>query len=177
MGAISLPPFLQWPAASAATVRGGEEAVLPAPSSRLQWAASIERGRMGQAVILVLRTAASDGGRQLWSDRWPDAYEPALRVIPDWRHGGFPLVALTLRYGAGAQEAVLLAQGGTGSPRRVAERLASVIEWRQDARGRTLLVAFGRNGSALVPECFDWNGRALATVGCRASSVAGPSER
>ena len=177
LGTILLSPFFRWCAASAATIREGREVVLPDASGRRRWAAWVERGRMGRTVALVLRTAAPEGGRQLWSDRWPDAYEPALRVISDWRHGGRPLVALTMRYGAGAQEAVLVADGGTGSPRRVAERLASAIEWRQDARGCTVLVAFGRDGSALVPECLSWDGHALMTIGCQASSLlAAPSE-
>lgn len=173
--AISLLPFFRWRAASAATIGEGEEVLLPDFSGRLHWVAWTERGRMGRIVILVLRTAAPDGGRQLWNDRWLDGYQPALRVIPDWRHGGLPLVALTLRAGAGAQEAVLLAHGGTGSPRRMAERLASAIEWRQDTRGRTVLVAFGRDGSALMPECFGWDSHALVAVPCGASLITEPS--
>lgn len=177
LGAIPLAPLLGWRAAEAATIRDGEEVVLPDPSRRLRWVAWAERGRMGRSVTLVLRKAARDGERLLWSGLWRDAYDPALRAIPDWRSGGVPLVALTLRYGAGAQEAVLLAQRGAEPPRRVAERLDTVIEWRQDAAGRTVLVAFGRDGSALRPGCFGWDGRALVAVPCGARPISEPSGR
>jgi len=149
------------------TIQEGETVTLPAGSSgRLQWAAWAERGRLGRIVVLALRVPDRAGGRQVWSTFRQDAYAPALRAVPDWRSRGRPLVALTLNYGAAAQEALLFVADGAGSVRQVAARLASAVEWRTDARGGTVLVAYGRDGSAVVPECLGWDGGGLVPVAC-----------
>lgn len=153
--------------AAAATIVEGGKITLPAdPSGCRSWVAWVERGRLGRSVVLTLREAGQSGGRQLWEDDWRDAYKAALRIVPDWRRDGRPLLALTLRYGAAAQEVVLSAPDGAHPPRRVAERPASAMEWRVDAQGGTLLAALDRNGSALPPTCLRWNGDALMPTPC-----------
>lgn len=150
--------------AGGATVPDGPEVTLPADlSGRLRWIARAFRGRTGQTVSLNLR---GPGRGTSWSATWPDAYEPALRTIPDWLYRGHPLVALTLRHGAAAQSVVLLAPDRAHPPRRVAERLASAVAWRVDARGGTVLDLLGRDGSAVVSACHGWNGTALRPVPC-----------
>lgn len=92
-------PLLAFPrGAPAAAIADGEEVTLPAdPLGRLRWTARAERSRLGRSVVLALRGPGRTGGKWLWSRSWRDAYEPTLRAIPDWRHRGLGLVALTLR--------------------------------------------------------------------------------
>ncbi|WP_338665328.1 hypothetical protein VQH23_09165 [Pararoseomonas sp. SCSIO 73927] len=164
LAAIALA--LAAPRATGATIREGRTATLPAPSGRLEWAAWTERGRSGRAVILALRVPGRAGGRPVWSTAWRDAYAPALRAVPGWRSRGRPLVALTLSYGAAAQEVLLFAAEGAGPPRQVAAHLASAIEWRAGPPGGTVLVAYERDASDAVPRCRNWNGSALVPVVC-----------
>jgi len=132
----------------------------------LRWTVRMVRDGEEPSVVLSLRGNGAEG-RERWSARWPGAYDPVLLAPADWHRDGRPVAALTLYHGAAAASVVLLSLDGAQRPQRLAEQLASAMDWAMDAQGRTVLVAQQREGSALRPECLGWNGLALAVRSCR----------
>jgi hypothetical protein len=125
----------------------------------LHWAAWGE-GKAGSQTVRLALVNSLYGGRALWAMSWPDAYGPGLRPTPEWSFAGHPLLALTMQFGAAAEQIDLYGLDAKNQPVRLAEELGAAIGWSVDATGNLVLIVYSMPASTLVPACFGWNSSA-----------------
>jgi hypothetical protein len=126
------------------------------PDGQRRWGAWAE-GRKGETRVHLGLFARQPGSATLqWSQSWKDAYDPSLRSAPEWRYRGQPVLALTLRFGAAAQQVDLFGLDADQPPQLLAEKDAAAIGWIVSADGRLLLALYDANPTALTPGCFGW---------------------
>jgi hypothetical protein len=137
------------------------------PAGALRWAAWGEGTAGAQMVRLALLNHGAAGGA-LWAMSWPDAYDPGIQPTPEWRFAGHPVLALTMQFGAAAEQIDLFGLDSENHPVRLAEKLAAAIGWSVNASGDLVMIVYSLPASALVPACFGWNSSAnlLMPVGC-----------
>ena len=134
----------------------------------LRWAAWQLGAPPSQSVRLAFYDATHAPARPLWSVGWPDAYNPLVQAT-GWTHAGRPVLALTMQFGAAAQQVDLYGLDAASHPVRMAEMLGAAVGWVVHP-DRTVLIVYQTPVSALVPHCFDWQDRTgqLAEVKCPA---------
>ena len=113
-----------------------------------------------QAVHLALYRRA----KAAWSTAWPDAYGPRLRLMPEWRHGGQPVLAVTLQFGAAAEQLDLFGLDAKGQPVRLAEKLGAAVGWAAGTDGTPLVILYDAAAGALKPSCYSWKDELTAAV-------------
>jgi hypothetical protein len=126
-------------------------------SGSMRWAAWGEGPAGSQTVRLALLDTAATSTTALWAMAWPDAYGAALRPTPEWQFAGHQLMAITMQFGAAAEQVDLYGLGAKNQPVRLAEKLGAAISWAVDSSGDLILIIYSTPESALVPACFGWN--------------------
>jgi hypothetical protein len=127
------------------------------PSGTLRWAAWGDGPAGSQTVRLALLDPAPSSTMALWATAWPDAYGAALRPTPEWQFAGHQLMAITMQFGAAAEQIDLYGLDARNQPVRLAEKLGAAIGWAVDSSGDLVLIVYSMPDSALVPACFGWN--------------------
>jgi hypothetical protein len=126
-------------------------------SGSLRWAAWGEGPAGSQTVRLALLDTAGTTTTALWATAWPDAYGAALRPTPEWQFAGHQLMAITMQFGAAAEQIDIYGLDEKNQPVRLAEKLGAAIGWAADSSGDLILIVYSMPDSALVPACFGWN--------------------
>lgn len=126
----------------------------------LRWAAWGARQAGRSTTRLALRDAGAGRAKALWSAAWADAYEPELRLVPQWTYVGRPLLALTMRFGAAARQINLYGIDAGNYPVPVVENLGAEIGWTIAPTGGRFFIVYT---TPIVPTFFAWEA-ASATV-------------
>lgn len=126
-------------------------------------------GGQGEAVRLGLWENGSGTAKQLWSQDWPDAFSPEMRVLPEWRYGDAPVLALVTRYGAAAAQVDIFGLDGQNRPVHMGAQTGAEIAWGVSPAGHLALSVYQASPTRLKPECFGWrsNPAGLVAESCR----------
>ena len=132
----------------------------------LRWAAWSNATGASRWVRLALFNMRKSPAEAVWSQTWPDAYDPRLVAMTPWVHAGHPVYALTLRFGAEAEQVDLIGLDADGKPAHLAEKLGAGIGFIL-ASEKAAVVIYQTPQVALVPTCFNWrDGSELAATPC-----------
>ena len=133
----------------------------------LRWAAWSERTASSGSVRLALFDARKAPAAIVWSQAWADTYDPQLVLVAPWDHAGHPIYALTLRFGAEAQQVDLVSLDAAGKPAILAEKLGAAVGLVLETE-KAAVIVYQTPKAALVPSCFEWRDAAgnLAEVPC-----------
>ncbi len=126
-------------------------------SGSLRWAAWGDGPAGSQTVRLALLDAAGTRTAALWATAWPNAYGAGLRPTPEWQFAGHQVMAITMQFGAAAEQIDVYGLDTKNQPVRLAEKLGAAIGWAVDSSGDLILIVYSMPDSALVPACFGWN--------------------
>ena len=133
----------------------------------LHWAAWLDQIASSRSVHLALFDGGKTPAQAVWSRAWADAYDPQFIQVAPWSHAGLPVYALTLRFGAEAQQVDLVGLDAAGKPALLAEKLGAAIGLVLEAE-KAVVIVYQTPKVALVPSCFEWRDVAalLAEVPC-----------
>ncbi len=133
----------------------------------LRWAAWSERTASSGSVRLALFDARKTPAETVWSQAWADAYDPQFVVVAPWGHAGHPVYALTLRFGAEAQQVDLVSLDAAGKPSILVEKLGAAVGLVLEAE-KAAVIVYQTPKAALVPSCFEWRDAAgkFAEIPC-----------
>ncbi|MDR2154654.1 MAG: hypothetical protein LBE78_06475 [Burkholderiaceae bacterium] len=101
-------------------------------------------------------------GHKSWSRTWAGgAYAPALRSLPQWRYAGAAVLALTVQFGAAAEEVHLFGLA-KGRPVELFSELADTVGWifaPGDLNDELVLLLYNTHpdSTTQVPSCYRWN--------------------
>ena len=166
-GALAADIDISGASAARAASAGPLTIVEAGDRTALRWAAWSDRTASSGSVSLALFNTRKMPGESVWALAWADAYDPQLVLVPPWGHAGHPVYALTLRFGAEAQQVDLISLDATGKPATLAEKLGAAVGLVLEAE-RAAVIVYQTPKTALVPSCFEWRDAAgkLAEIPC-----------
>lgn len=123
---------------------------------RLRWATWGKRSKHGVSIVLVLLGNTQNGSLVLWSREYRDSYEPHITRLTSWRYGQHPILALTYRYGALAEQVVLYGIDINNRPIKLDEKLGEEIDWGINSKGEGLMIVFFKPDDHMVKHCYRW---------------------
>jgi hypothetical protein len=97
-----------------------------------------------------------DAQRRVWSNDWPDAYDPQIRRPARWVYNGHPIVAVMMQFGAAAEQVDLFGLGPGERPVLLAEKLAATLDWAEAKGAAELQLQDASAGTLSAPHCFAW---------------------
>jgi hypothetical protein len=121
----------------------------------LRWAAWSDRTASSGSVRLVLFDSRKTPAEPVWAKAWPDAYDPQFVQVAPWAHAGHPVYALTMHFGAEAQQVDLIGLDAAGKPVILSEKLGAAIGLVLEAE-KAAVIVYQTPKVALVPDCFEW---------------------
>ncbi|PZN71649.1 MAG: hypothetical protein DM484_25870 [Candidatus Methylumidiphilus alinenensis] len=121
-----------------------------------RWAAWSESSENGPSVKLALLNHKTKNVDIKWYSDKQDAYGPVITRVVNWRHGQHPILVLTYRQGAEAQQVELYGLDEKNRPLLLDKRLGEQIEWRIGIQGETVLSIYSKPYGHLVPVCYGW---------------------
>ncbi|MGY5957112.1 Lipoprotein [Kosakonia sp. BK9b] len=132
-----------------------------------RWVAWEEGTIDARSSHLALYEKNTNGNIQpVWSTAWPDAWAPSLLMLQEWRWHDRPLLAVTLQFGAAAEQVDIYGLDEKQRPQRLAEKTAATIGWKISASGQRLLVLYEAKPTVLKATCYGWQENTLAVQSC-----------
>lgn len=117
-----------------------------------RWVVWSESGKQTKSVkLLVTGKKLATTPRTI-----PDAYEPNVRQVEQWQMGSHPILALTYRLGAAAQQLELIGLNNRNQAVLIDEKMGEQIEWRINGNGELLLSVYTKPEGRLLPTCYRW---------------------
>ena len=105
----------------------------------------------------VTLALVSPDKQAVWSEKWASAYTPTLRPLPEWQHANSAMLAVTMQFGAMAEEVSLFGLTA-GKPVKLTSVLAKAVSWMISREGDLLLVLYNTTKTAhLRPNCYKWD--------------------
>ena len=139
--------------------------MIPADSEKqLRWIAWSETADNRPTSYLAL--FAGHTGTVAWQADWPDAYSPSVREVTQWRYAGRPVTALTVSFGAAAEQVDLYGLDASNRPVRLAERLGVAVDFRSSPDGKLVLEVFRTPDTIPLANCFVWESELLKSEPC-----------
>ncbi|MDR3439103.1 hypothetical protein [Telmatospirillum sp.] len=127
-------------------------------SGAIRWATWSDGDQTGRATHLAL-FARRDGTATLsWSTTWKDAYHPTLRSTAEWAYRGHPVLAVTVQFGAGAEQIDLYGLDEAFRPMLLVEKEAASVGWMIGKNGKLLLMLYSPSPTVLKATCYGWQG-------------------
>jgi hypothetical protein len=124
----------------------------------LHWAAWSNQAGPSPSVRLALFDTRKSPAEAVWSQSWPGAYDPRFVALTPWVSARHPVYALTMQFGAAAEQVDLFGLDSAGRPARLAEKLGAEIGFIV-AADQSALVVYQTPHVALVPSCYEWSDR------------------
>lgn len=126
------------------------------PRGSLRWVVWEEGSGESRTSHLALFTHEKATASSVWSTSWPDAWAPALQPAPEWRWRDRALLAVTLQFGAAAEQVELYGLDAQNKPVHLAEKTAASIGWKINTAGQRLLVLYEPETTVLKARCYGW---------------------
>jgi hypothetical protein len=123
---------------------------------QLRWATWGNRSKHGMSIVLALLKKTQNGVSILWSREKHHSYEPHLTRLTSWRYGQHPILALTYRYGALAEQVELYGLDAKNQPVKLGEELGEEVEWSINSVGEGLMSVYSNPEGHIVPTCYRW---------------------
>ncbi|NVN90409.1 MAG: hypothetical protein HXX11_07360 [Desulfuromonadales bacterium] len=136
---------------------------------QLRWATWGKHSKHGMSTVLALMKKTRNGVTILWLKEKLDSYEPGLLRLTSWRYGQHPVLALSYRYGALAEQVEFYGLDAKNGPVKVGEGLGEDIEWSVNSKGEGLLNIYSKSGDHMLPTCYRWENKKqqLERVDCK----------
>ncbi|MGG7446988.1 hypothetical protein ACQ3G7_13035 [Kosakonia oryzendophytica] len=116
---------------------------------------------------LALFEKQNNGNIQsVWSTAWPDAWAPSLLMLQEWRWHDRPLLAVTVQFGAAAEQIDIYGLNENNRPQRLTGKTAASISWKINTSGQRLLVLYETKPTVLKATCYGWQENKLAVKSC-----------
>ena len=139
----------------------------------LRWVTWGNRSKKGMTTVLVLLKKGKTESPVLWSREFYDCYEPNLIRLTGWQYGQHPIVALTYRYGALAEQVEIYGLDKKNRPVKIGEEFGEAIEWSINSSGERLMNVYSKPEGQIVPTCYGWDNhhQQLKKVECAYSNI------
>lgn len=136
---------------------------------RLRWATWGNRSKHGMLIVLALLKNTQNDVSVLWSREKHDSYEPHLTRLSSWRYGQHPILALTYRHGALAEQVELYGLDAKNRPVKLGEELGEEVEWSINSAGEELMRVYSNPEGHIVSTCYRWENKRqrLEKVECK----------
>lgn len=126
------------------------------PQGALRWVVWQEGQADSRVSYLALYQQDKGAASSVWSTSWPDAWSPALQPLSEWRWQGNALLAVTLQFGAAAEQVELYGLDTQNRPVKLAEKTAASVNWKINEAGQRLLVLYEPKPTILKASCYGW---------------------
>lgn len=126
------------------------------PQGALRWVVWQEGQVDSRVSYLALYQQGKGEASSVWSTSWPDAWSPALQPLSEWRWQGNALLAVTLQFGATAEQVELYGLDTRNRPVKLAEKTAASVNWKINEAGQRLLVLYEPKPTILKSSCYGW---------------------
>ena len=124
----------------------------------LRWVAWAD-GVPPSSTVRIALINTRRGTEPVWSMTVPDAYDPRFLQVAPWTHAGHPVYALTLHFGAAAEQVDLFGVEADGKPAHLASMLGDVIGFAIGLHKASVVVYSRPDSSVMVPRCYEWQDR------------------
>lgn len=124
---------------------------------QLRWATWGNRSKHGMSIVLALLKKTQNDVSVLWSKEKHDTFEPNLTRLTSWRYGQHPILALTYRYGALAEQVELYGIDAKNRPVKLGEELGEEVKWSINSAGEGVMNVYSKPKGHIVPICYRWN--------------------